>query len=71
MAARVKRSVKEQEDLVESEAPAQRFKDSVVNLFPYYYAHVIDTNTNITRLELGPKTIKIQRNLKIVGGDYR
>ena len=30
--------------------------DAVCRIPPYHYIHVLDQNTNITRLEIGPKT---------------
>ncbi len=29
---------------------------SVIRIKPYYFIHVLDNNTNVTRLELGPNT---------------
>ena len=36
--------------------------DSIVRIPPYYYLHVLDQNTNVTRLEIGPKTYIRQDN---------
>lgn len=35
---------------------------------PYYYIHVLDQNTNITRLEVGPKTFIKQDNETVTIG---
>jgi major vault protein len=35
---------------------------------PYYYIHVLDQNTNVTRLEIGPKTFFKQDQETIVTG---
>lgn len=42
------------------------YKETMINLFPYFYVHVIDTNTNITELVIGPKNIRLTKNLRIV-----
>jgi hypothetical protein len=42
------------------------YRESVLNLFPYHYVHIINTNTNITELVVGPKNIRLTKNLKIV-----
>ncbi|CAF2087183.1 unnamed protein product [Rotaria magnacalcarata] len=38
---------------------------------PYYYIHVLDQNTNITRLEVGPKTFIKQDNETVTIGPER
>ncbi|CAF2630339.1 unnamed protein product [Rotaria sp. Silwood2] len=35
---------------------------------PYYYIHVLDQNTNVTRLEVGPKTFIKQENETVMVG---
>ena len=35
---------------------------------PYYYIHVLDQNTNVTRLEVGPKTFIKQDNEAVTVG---
>ena len=35
---------------------------------PYYYIHVLDQNTNVTRLEVGPKTFIKQDNETVTVG---
>ncbi|CAF1087677.1 unnamed protein product [Rotaria sp. Silwood1] len=35
---------------------------------PYYYIHVLDQNTNVTRLEIGPKTFIKQDNETVIVG---
>ncbi|CAF4916694.1 unnamed protein product, partial [Rotaria socialis] len=35
---------------------------------PYYYIHVLDQNTNVTRLEIGPKTFIKQDNETVTIG---
>ena len=34
----------------------QRDEMSLFRIPPYYFLHVLDQNTNVTRLEIGPKT---------------
>jgi major vault protein len=36
---------------------------------PFYYIHVLDKNSNVTRLEVGPQTFIRQDHEKIVTGD--
>lgn len=38
---------------------------------PYYYIHVLDQNTSVTRLEIGPRTFFKQDNETIVFGPDR
>jgi major vault protein len=40
----------------------------VYRIPPYYYIHVLDQNTNITRLEIGPKTFIKQDNETVTIG---
>jgi len=40
---------------------------SVVRLLPQTYLHVLDNTTNVTRVELGPKTLVVQRHEQVVG----
>ncbi len=35
---------------------------------PYHYIHVLDQNTNVTRLEVGPKTFVKQDNETVIIG---
>jgi major vault protein len=44
---------------------------SVIRLAPYFYIHVLDVTTNITRLVQGPMTYIKQDNEKIVEGPTR
>ena len=46
-------------------------KDEAKNLYripPYYYIHVLDQNTNVTRIEIGPRTFIRQDNEKVIVG---
>jgi major vault protein len=36
--------------------PGGQKDDSLYRIPPYFYLHVLDQNTNVTRLEIGPKT---------------
>lgn len=36
--------------------------EAIFRLPPYYYMHVLDLNTNVTRVEIGPKTYIRQDN---------
>jgi len=40
----------------------------VYRIPPYYYIHVLDQNTNVTRLEIGPKTFIKQDNESVIFG---
>jgi major vault protein len=41
---------------------------SIFRIPPYYYIHILDQNTNVTRVEIGPKTYIRQDNEKVVYG---
>lgn len=38
---------------------------SIYRIPPYYYVHVLDQNTNTTKMEVGPKTYIRQDNEKV------
>lgn len=40
----------------------------VYRIPPYHYIHVLDQNTNVTRLEIGPKTFIKQDNESVIVG---
>jgi len=40
----------------------------IYKIHPYHYLHVLDTNSNKTRLEIGPQTYLKQENEKIIFG---
>lgn len=42
--------------------------NSIIRIPPYYYIHILDQNSNVTRVEIGPKTYIRQDNEKIVYG---
>ncbi len=42
--------------------------DPVYRIPPYHYIHVLDQNTNVTRLESGPKTFIKQENETVTMG---
>ncbi|XP_065054795.1 major vault protein-like isoform X2 [Rhopilema esculentum] len=42
--------------------------DSLFRIAPYFYLHVLDQNSNVTRVEVGPKTYVRQDNEKVVFG---
>ena len=42
--------------------------NAVYRISPYHYIHVLDQNTNITRLEVGPKTYIKQDNETVAVG---
>jgi len=42
-------------------------RDAVIRLRPLHYIHVLDNNTNITRVVLGPHTFTRQEHEKILG----
>ena len=41
--------------------------DSLFRIAPYFYLHVLDQNSNVTRVEVGPKTYVRQDNEKVCG----
>lgn len=41
---------------------------SIFRIPPYYYIHILDQNSNVTRIEVGPKTYIRQDNEKVVFG---
>jgi len=41
---------------------------SIYRIPPYYYIHILDQNTNVTSVEVGPKTYIRQDNEKVVFG---
>ena len=41
---------------------------SIFRIPPYYYIHILDQNSNVTRIEVGPKTYIRQDNEKVVYG---
>jgi len=42
--------------------------NNVIRIKPYNYVHVLDNNTNVTRVEVGPQTFTRQDHEKVVGG---
>ncbi|EGG14463.1 major vault protein [Cavenderia fasciculata] len=42
--------------------------NSVIRIKPYQYIHVLDNNTNVTRVEIGPNTFTRQDHEKVVAG---
>lgn len=51
-------------------APSSK-DDSLYRIPPYFYLHVLDQNTNVTRLEIGPKTYIRQDHERVVFGPER
>jgi major vault protein len=41
---------------------------SVIRIKPFYYIHVLDNNSNVTRVEFGPKTFTRQDHEKLISG---
>lgn len=41
---------------------------NVIRIPPYHYIHVLDRNSNVTRLEIGPQTFIRQDHEKFVTG---
>eukprot|EP00178_Gracilaria_changii_P006613 TRINITY_DN2152_c0_g1_i1.p1 TRINITY_DN2152_c0_g1~~TRINITY_DN2152_c0_g1_i1.p1 ORF type:complete len:865 (+),score=212.30 TRINITY_DN2152_c0_g1_i1:81-2675(+) len=39
---------------------------AVIRIKPYYYIHVLDNNSNVTRIEAGPKTFTRQEHEKVI-----
>lgn len=48
--------------------PTKSSDSSIFRIPPYYYIHILDQNTNVTRVEIGPKTYIRQDNEKVVFG---
>ena len=42
--------------------------NSIFRIPPYYYIHILDQNTNVTKVEIGPRTYIRQDNEKVVFG---
>ena len=42
--------------------------ENIYRIPPYFYIHILDQNTNVTRLEVGPKTFIRQDNEKVIYG---
>ncbi|XP_076435145.1 major vault protein-like isoform X2 [Babylonia areolata] len=42
--------------------------ESIYRIAPYYYIHVLDQNSNVTKLEIGPQTYIRQDNERVVFG---
>ena len=42
--------------------------ENIYRIPPYFYIHVLDQNTNVTRLVVGPKTFIRQDNEKVIHG---
>lgn len=40
----------------------QQGQDSIYRIAPYYFVHVLDQNSNVTKLEIGPQTYIRQDN---------
>ena len=41
---------------------------SIYRIPPYYYLHVLDQNTNVSKMEVGPRTYIRQDNEKVILG---
>ncbi|XP_067884614.1 major vault protein-like [Heterodontus francisci] len=41
-------------------------EESIIRIPPYHYIHVLDQNTNVARIELGPKTYIRQDNERVL-----
>ena len=42
---------------------------NAIRIPPFYYIHILDKNSNITRLELGPQTFIVQDHEMVSTGD--
>lgn len=49
-----------------SRRSAPQDEESIYRIPPYYYIHVLDQNTNVTKVEVGPKTFIRQDNEKVM-----
>lgn len=52
-------------DKKNSRAGQAQYDDSLFRIAPYFYLHVLDQNSNVTRVEIGPKTYVRQDNEKV------
>lgn len=43
-------------------------EESIIRIPPYHYIHVLDQNSNVSRVEVGPKTYIRQDNERLVWG---
>lgn len=43
-------------------------EESIIRIPPYHYIHVLDQNSNVSRVEVGPKTYIRQDNERLVLG---
>ncbi|PVD32862.1 hypothetical protein C0Q70_08309 [Pomacea canaliculata] len=43
-------------------------QDNIFRIAPYYFIHVLDQNTNVTKIEIGPQTYIRQDNERVVFG---
>ncbi len=41
-------------------------RESVIRVKPFHFVHVLDSNTNVTRLEVGPQTITLKDHEELV-----
>jgi major vault protein len=53
----------------ESQTEFPGSSSGVIRLKPQQFIHILDNNTGVTRLEVGPQTIKLRE--QISGGDKR
>jgi len=42
--------------------------DAVIRIAPYYYVHILNNNSNVTRVVVGPTTVTRQEHEKLVAG---
>jgi len=42
--------------------------DAIIRIAPYHYVHILDNNSNVTRVEVGPTTVTRQEHEKLVAG---
>lgn len=40
-------------------------QDNIFRIAPYYFIHVLDQNTNVTKIEIGPQTYIRQDNERL------
>ncbi|XP_033116346.1 major vault protein-like [Anneissia japonica] len=45
--------------------------DSIYRIPPYYYVHVLDQNSNVTRVEIGPRTYIRQDHERVIFGPQK
>lgn len=57
--------------MASKKAANAQLDEAIYRIPPYYYVHVLDQTSNVTRVEIGPKTFIRQDNEKVILGPER